>query len=160
MHLVLVMHPLLLQFILLNSNPAACIGITDFPSIASFAKLSAIDSIIQIINEYTEKCHIWGKYCTMLCLWNVPVSASSLLRLTGQAWCEQRIILPTCHDLREVKLCQVVQAWGVLSIFRSSADEGPPEVQGWKDSSLKHQCLFHATRGVIFAILPSLCLWV
>lgn len=40
MHLILVMHPLLfLQFILLNSNPVVCIGLTAFPSTASFAKL-------------------------------------------------------------------------------------------------------------------------
>jgi len=58
-----------------------------------------------------------------------PGTDSSLLKLTGQAWCEQRIILPIRHDLGEVKLCQVVQAWGVLSIFCSSADEGPQEVQ-------------------------------
>lgn len=30
---------LLLQFILLNSNPAVCVGLTAFPSIASFAKV-------------------------------------------------------------------------------------------------------------------------
>lgn len=81
------------------------------PPVYSFSKhcilceagMSAIDSIIPIINENTEKCQIWDKYCTMQCIWNVLVSDSSLLKFTGQAWCERRITLPICHDSREVK---------------------------------------------------------
>lgn len=51
-----------------------------------------------------------------------------------QAYCEQGIILLMRHYLRELKLCQTIEAWGALRFFSNSADESPREVQSWKDN--------------------------
>lgn len=115
--------------------------------------MCAANSIVQTINENTESAVSSTMYGKMYWAWNVLVSDSSLLQLTGQVWCG--------YSTDRAWLEQTIQFWGGLSLFSSSADEGPHKAQSQNDNGLKHQWLFHRTRRLIFALVPmSICFWM